>query len=565
MRGILLSLLVLPVATIADERILDYHSDIRVRQDGWLEVTETIRVQAEGHRIRRGIYRDYPTRYEDRAGNDVVVEYVPRAVTRNDMPEDFHSESRWNGIRAYFGAADRFLEPGPHTYRYRYDAGRMLGFFERHDELYWNVTGLGWEFPIDRASATMTFDFGLPAESVAVEAYTGAFGARGTAWRADTAADGSVTVSTTRPLAVREGLTVVLRWPKGYVDEPGGVRRLGWLLSDNSNLLVAAAGLLGLFAWYVPVWQRYGRDPEKGVIVTRYEPPAHLSPASLRYIRQMHYDDKTMTAAVVNLAVKGYLRIRKDGDEHVLERLDDSAARPPLAAGERELLQAIFSTGPVIELENSNHEILGKARSRHRSSLKRDYANRYFRTNGAMNLPGLLIAIAAGLVAVNVANGPTPVVLGIIVAMLAVIVVFAILMKQPTGIGRKVLDELEGFREYLEIAEKDEMNLRNPPEKTPALFERYLPFALALGVEQEWAERFARIFGNLRGPDGTPYHPAWYRGSWSGFDTASATAALASDLGGAISSSVSAPGSSSGGGGSGFSGGGGGGGGGGGW
>jgi hypothetical protein len=279
----------------------------------------------------------------------------------------------------------------------------------------------------------------------------------------------------------------------------------------------------------------------------------------------MHYDDKTMTAAVVNLAVKGYLRIRRNNDVHVLEKIDDSAARPPLAAGERELREAIFSAGPVIELDNSNHEVLGKARSRHRASLKRDYANRYFRTNGAMNLPAVLIAIASGLVAVNVASGPSLAVLGIVVAMAAVIVVFAILMKQPTGIGRKVLDEMEGFREYLEIAEKDEMNLRNPPEKTPALFERYLPFSLALGVEQEWAERFAGLFASLRGPDGTPYHPTWYQGSWSGFDTASATSTLASDLGGAISSSVSAPGSSSGGGGGGFSGGGGGGGGGGGW
>lgn len=564
-RALLCLLVMLPIAALADERIIDYHSDILVRGDAWIEVTETIRVQAEGQQIRRGIYRDYPTRYEDQFGNDLVVEYVPRAVTRNEMPEDFHSESRGNGVRTYFGAADRFLDPGLHTYRYRYDAGRMLGFFEQHDELYWNVTGQGWEFPIEHASARVTFDFELPEGSASLEAFTGAFGERGMAWRAGTGADGSVSVSTTAALGVHEGLTIVVRWPKGYVDEPGMTRRLAWLLSDNSNLLVAAIGLLGLFAWYVPVWQRYGRDPAKGVIVTRYEPPANLSPASLRYIRQMHYDDKTMTAAVVNLAVKGYLRIRKAGDKHALERVDDSTALSPPAAGERELLEAIFSAGPVIELENSNHEILGRARSRHRASLRRDYADRYFRTNGAMNLPAVLIAVASALVAVSLGSGPTPMVLGIVVAMVVVIVIFAILMKQPTGLGRKVLDEVEGFREYLEIAEKDELNLRNPPEKTPALFERFLPFALALGVEQQWAERFARIFANLRGPDGTPYHPAWYQGSWSGFHTASATSTLASGLGGAISSSMSAPGSSSGGGGGGSSGGGGGGGGGGGW
>ena len=558
-------LLVLSVAAAADERILDYHSDILVRPDGRIEVAETIRVRAEGERIRRGIYRDYPTRYKDRLGNDVVVDYEPRTVSRNGMPEDFRSEARGNGVRTWFGSADRLLEPGEHTYRYRYDAGRMLGFFETHDELYWNVTGLGWEFPIDRASATVTFDFRVPAEDVALEAWTGALGESGRDWRAGRDAAGSFTVRTTRPLGLHEGLTLVIGWPKGYVSEPGAARRLGWQLSDNANLLVATVGFLALFAWYLPVWARYGRDPQKGVIVTRYEPPSALSPASLRYVRQMRYDDKTMTAAVVNLAVKGYLRIRKDGDEHVLERIDGTSGRPPLAAGERQLLEAIFSDGPVIELDNSNHEVIGRARSRHRASLKRDYANRYFRTNGGMNLPALLVAIATAVIALNVGSGPSVVVVAVLAAMIAVILVFAVLMKQPTGLGRKLLDELEGFREYLEIAEKDEMNLRNPPEKTPALFERYLPFALALGVEQQWAERFARVLAGLRGPDGTPYHPSWYHGSWYGFDSATATSTLTSDLGSAISSSMSAPGSSSGGGGGGFSGGGGGGGGGGGW
>jgi uncharacterized membrane protein len=182
-----------------------------------------------------------------------------------------------------------------------------------------------------------------------------------------------------------------------------------------------------------------------------------------------------------------------------------------------------------------------------------------------MNLPALLIALVAAIVATHTGSGPTPLVAVIIGVMIVVIVVFAILMKQPTGLGRKLLDEMDGFKEYLEIAEKDELNLRNPPEKTPALFEKYLPFALALGVEQKWSERFARILAELRAPDGSPYHPAWYHGSWNNLNSGLSASTLASSLGGAISSSVSAPGSSSGSGGGGSSGGGGGGGGGGGW
>ena len=177
----------------------------------------------------------------------------------------------------------------------------------------------------------------------------------------------------------------------------------------------------------------------------------------------------------------------------------------------------------------------------------------------------MVIGVLSTVIALNVGVGPTPAVIAVIVLMVISFFVFAALMKRPTGLGRKVLDGMLGFKDYLEIAEKDEMNLRNPPEKTPALFEEYLPFALALGVQQQWSERFATIFANLRGPDDTAYHPAWYSGPWNSLHLSSNTASLTTDLNTAISSSVTPPGSSSGGGGGGFSGGGGGGGGGGGW
>ncbi|MEX2125442.1 MAG: DUF2207 domain-containing protein [Woeseia sp.] len=560
----LFCLLLGPCVSWPDERILDYHSDILVRQDGWIEVTETITVRAEGISIRRGIYRDYPTRYEDRFGNDVEVDYEPKSVLRDGRTEDFHSETQRNGVRTYFGSADRLLSPGEYTYQYRYDAGRMLGFFDTRDELYWNVTGLGWAFTIDNASATVSFGFDLPPESVGLDAYTGAFGESGRDYSASVDHTGRAQFETTKPLHPAEGLTIAVDWPKGYVEEPGTLQRAIWTLFDNANLLVALAGLLGVPAYYIPVWRKFGRDPKEGLIVTRYEPPEGFSPASLRFIERMGYDDKAMTAAIVNLAVKGYLRIEKSGDEHVLEQAD-AGSDAVLATGEKALLAGLFSAGKRVELQNSNHEILGKAREQHRASLKRDYTNRYFTTNGAMNLPAVLIAIAAAIIALRVGSGPTPLVIGTVVAMGLVIVLFAILMKRPTGLGRKVLDEAAGFRDYLEIAEKDEMNLRNPPEKTPELFERYLPFALAMGVEQRWAERFAAILANLRGPGGGPYHPSWYNGSWNARNFSRSTSALTSGLDAAISSSVTAPGSSSGSGGGGSSGGGGGGGGGGGW
>ncbi len=136
-----LLLLLLPLCVVADERILSFHSEIRVMASGMIEVTETIKVRAEGKRIRRGIYRDFPTEYTDRYGNEYEVAFEPYAVLRNDRGEAFHTQPIRGGVRTYFGRSDRFVEHGVHTYTFRYEASRMLGFFDEHDELYWNVTG----------------------------------------------------------------------------------------------------------------------------------------------------------------------------------------------------------------------------------------------------------------------------------------------------------------------------------------------------------------------------------------------------------------------------------------
>jgi len=561
--------LLLPLCGIADERILSFHSEIRVMTDGMIEVTETIKVRAEGSRIKRGIYRDFPTEYEDKLGNEYKVAFRPLAVMRNDRPEAFHTQEIRRGMRTYFGRADRYVDQGEHTYVFRYRASRMLGFFDEHDELYWNVTGFDWAFPIDKASAMVLLEFDAPLSGIAKEAYTGPFGAQGTDYRSRFDSEGRVYFEANSPLSPVNGLTIVVGWPKGFVDEPSKVDKLGWLLKDNKNLLASVFGYLLLLAYYVPVWRKYGRDPEEGVIVTRYDPPEGFSPASLRYIRQMYYDDKVMTAAVVNLAVKGYLVIKHRGGIHWLIKEDSDELRPPLAAGEQELLSGLFKGRSKVTLENEQHEVLGKARGAHRESLIKDYKQHYFRTNIALNIPAILIVIGSMLVALNIGRGPTPLVIAAIVMSFLTMAFFAIIMKRPTIRGRKLLDEMLGFKDFLEIAEKDELNLRNPPEKTPQLFEAYLPFALALGVDQQWSERFASLLASIRDPNGREYQPSWYNGKWNSSNLRKTTNKLSSSLNSAISSSVSPPGSSSGfssgGGGGGSSGGGGGGGGGGGW
>ena len=562
---IALLILALPAAAYSDERILSFHSDVRVMTDGTIEVTETIKVRAEGHQIRRGIYRDFPVEYQDKIGNTYEIAIDVLAVTRNDRPEAFHTQRMSRHLRTYFGRSDRFIEHGEHTYTFRYRANKMLGFFDEHDELYWNVTGFDWAFPIDKATATVTLAFDVPRGAILVEGYTGPPGSKRQDYTRRMDEAGSVHFSANDSLSAANGLTIVVGWPKGFVDEPTRSQRIGWVLSDNRNLLAAVVGLVLLFSYYIPIWRKHGKDPEEGVIVTRYQPPAGFSPASLRYIRQMYYDQKVMTAAVVNLAVKGYLRINNNDGTHSLTILDAKERRPELAPGEQELLAGIFKDGDDIILENKNHAVLGAALSAHKTSLQDDYKKKYFITNGGLNIPAIMIVVMSTFIALNSGAGPSFLVIATIIAMFLTMVFFAIIMKRPTMRGRKLLDEMLGFKDYLEIAEKDELNLRNPPEKTPQLFEELLPFALALGVDQQWSERFAAVLASIRDPGGDGYRPAWYYGTWNSHRLSETTSKIGSGLNSALGSSVVAPGSSSGGGGGGFSGGGGGGGGGGGW
>lgn len=555
-------LLVIGVA-YSDERILSYHSEIAVATDGKMTVAETISVRVEGVNIRRGIFRDFPTRYKDALGNRYMVEFDVLDVTRDGSPEKWRTKSVSNGVRVYVGDADILLRNDDYSYTIRYRTDRQIGYFDDHDELFWNVTGNGWDFEIDAVSATVSLPGNVLADEITMAGYTGIFGAKGTDYVADVR-DGAATIRATRALSDREGLSLVLSWPKGVVAEPGVLQRFAYVLQDNRSVLLALATLLAVAAYLFTMWSRYGRDPEPGVIFPRYEPPKGYSPASARYISKMGYDNEALSAAVINLAVKGYLSITKKDDTYTLRKKPSDGSKEKLAKGEAVLLAGFFADGTEIELDQENHATLSLAISNHSEALQQDYQNIYFKKNLGLLLPSALGAIVM-LGATVILGAVAPIAIGLFFLILLLHVLFGYLLQAPTTKGRLLMDELEGFRMYLEVAEKEDLGHRYPPEKTPALFERFLPFAVALGVEQAWAEQFATVFSTLEAKQGISYQPLWYSGTFSYMNLAGFADNVGGGFSSAISSAATPPGSSSGGGGGGFSGGGGGGGGGGGW
>jgi uncharacterized membrane protein YgcG len=554
----------LPWPARADERILEYRSDIRVQESGVILVTETLRVRAEGREIRRGIYRDFPTRYRDRWGNRVTVGFRPAAVRRNGSDEPWHSEDLSNGVRVYFGSAQRLLKPGVHEYEFVYETDRQLGFFEDHDELYFNAIGTGWRFPIDRGVVTVTLPFEAAPGEVMTDVYTGSFGAREADAHVSAPAENQVRIETTAPLRPGQGLTVAVAWPKGRVPAPGPARRIDWSLTDNAAAVVLLAGLLAVLALYLWAWNRVGRDPRKGVIIPRFEPPEGLSPAACRYVRDMSFHRDAFTAAIISLAVKGQLRIEEEDKDFSLVR-EPAAPAAALTPGERAVLDKLLP-GPAgrIAMDNKNHRRFQSARSALHQALKREYLGRLFRLNGIYLAPPVLLSLAAAAGAYFLDGGPA-VWITYAVLTLALHAIFLYLLRAPTTAGRQVMDQIEGFGRYLGTAEQDRLDRMRSPQLTPEVFEAFLPYAYALGVENQWCQRLAREMPQEERQRGA-YNPGWYHGRFRG---ANALHHLGSgfsrSFSSAIASASSPPGSSSGSGGGGSSGGGGGGGGGGGW
>jgi uncharacterized membrane protein YgcG len=613
----------------ADERILGFHSDIDIAADATMTVSETITVRAEGDRIRRGIYRDFPTNYRDQYGNRINVLFQPVDVTRDDRPETWHTERLSNGMRVYFGDANVMLNQGEHTYVFRYRTARQIGFFEDHDELYWNVTGNGWDFFIDEASASVQLPGNPSREDIRVEGYTGPQGAKGQDYTAATGTDGGhARIATTRPLPPHNGLTLVVSFPKSLVKPPDLTRNLSWFAADNRREAVMAIGLLVLTGFLYLQWRRVGRDPKGGVIIPEYDPPAGLSPAAVRYIRRMAYDDRCFAADMVALGVSGNVRIRKDGkSKYSIERMPGGHPSSDLPESERTLYEGLLGSRSSLEFDDANHAIIGPARSAHQKILDSTQAKPNFRRNDGIGCLGGLISIAAIvaaflidplsvnapvivptvivfivatifstvvlntviawkdgrrpvgliigtilvaailLVAAGFLSYTTSVLCALLVALLsAVQVPFAHWMRAPTVAGRKLLDRIEGLRLYLGVAERDDLARAKAPPMSVDEYQRLLPYALALDVEKTWGDQLAAAIGPAA-VAAAAAGMAWYAASDSsrGFDASSFGSSLGSSLSSAISSSASPPGSSSGGGGGGSSGGGGGGGGGGGW
>lgn len=551
----------------SNEHIIQFNSNIVINKNGSMNVQETITVLSLQERIRHGIFRDFPTIYHDQYNNKYIVEFEITKILRDGKTEPYHIEMMNNGKRIYIGDKNYYLPSGIYTYVIEYTTNRQLGFFKNYDELFWNVTGNGWIFPIEKANAQIILPDDIPINKVQLDGYTGFFGSIEKNFRTFIN-DRKIYFETSKPLYPHEGLSIVAIWPKGYITEPTFSTKIKNFLNDNLTILLLIIFFIILLIYYLVVWTKVTlQKPNKKTIIPLFETPNNLSPGAVRYIYKMSYDDKTFASEITNMAIKGYLKISFQENKYKLIK-GNQPSKDEYSVYEY-IWQKFFQDNDEIYLHNSLK--IPPCYEKSKLDLHLKYKEHYFTFNSKYIVLGSLISFFPfGLIMLlqsfNVIYfNFSPLSFLLLILIILTNFIFYSLLKTYKKDGQEIYEKILGFKMFLSATEKERMNFLNAPDRTPEEFETFLPYAIALDVEEKWSKQFVSIF-KQSASQGHPYVPIWYIGS--GFyptNIGAFSSTISNSFSRIISSSATPPGKISGFGGGGSSGGGGGGGGGGGW
>jgi uncharacterized membrane protein len=490
------------------------------------------------------------------------------SVFCNENDTKFHSKKENNCLAIYIGDENEWLNEGKYDYTILYESYGHIGFSDDHDELYWNVTGNDWVFPIEQASAAIT----LPCNVTAINtyAYTGSYGDSEKDFLVEDG--GNIQVfSTTRQLYAKEGLTVAVTFPRDIVKRPPPPTKAQIFWNKYIHHICFPMSLLVCISFIFYSFRKVGKRPEKRLIIPIFTPPRKLSPADLNYLSKRIYDTKAFTASLVEMAVKGAISIHCKKlfwhyYEYTLENKKDTSR---LRHEEEQIHKKLFADGEnKVIVSQKYRSKFSKAQTSLKESLETKWNFKdFFNLNGKYSALFFFLIICVTVLYMFLTawvdeNYGLPV-LFFILMFIGFLPVFTFRIRRFTPDGAILDNEIKGFKLYMKKVEELPLNLLTPPEKTPELFEKLLPYAIALGVSNEWCKRFNNVLLQCE------YRPEWYNHS-AGFSAVGLATSFAA-LGTSFNSSVlqanqSSSGSSSwSSGSSGFSGGGGGGGGGRGW
>jgi len=509
-----------------------FDAQIRVNRDASIDVTETITARFVGS--YNGLYRTIPIKYRNAQGLNWTLG-VSLQSARDDAGRNLRTETSREGANIKFKVWIPGAMNATRTLVLRYHATNGLRFFDEHDELYWNVTGDQWEVPIRAATAEITLPPG--ATGLRAIAFNGMYGA--TARDARVTIDGNVVrIVMPHALDYHEDLTAVVGWDKGLVTAPTAADRAMETASSNWPLLFPIP--VFLFAFWR--WRRNGRDPRRRPIAVQYEPPANVSPAEAGTLLDNSADMRDITATLVDLAVRGYMRIEEQqnvklfglfggGTSYTFHRLKTAEGLTP---HERVVFDGIFGLhGDQVQLDELKDEFykqLSPIRDAIFTQLKVSgfYQARPDKVKqiwtGCGIGAGILIGVGGSFVAAAFLLTPVPFVIAAVVSGI-ILLIFAQIMPARTEAGTRTLEHVLGFEEFLRRVESD--NLKRIIVGHPELFDKYLPYAMAFGVERQFARAFEGIYTEAPrwyvGPSVTSFNVGHFSSSMSHLSTVAAT------------------------------------------
>jgi len=511
---------------------------LHVDEDGSARVSEQITYTFNG--AYHGIYRDIPVEYPGPKGsNYTLFVKVNRITDASGTPLKYEKKVSNGYLKLKVtvpGAVD-----SEKVVNIEYTVSDAVKFFEDHDELYWNVTGNDSPLPIQYAAADAFFPPST-AGSLRAQAFSGVYGSKEAA-KASVQGD-TASFETNGPLPMHGGLTIDVYIPKGLLHEPGALTRLWWFARSNPILTLPVWAFAVMFS----LWYLKGRDPNPGMSVApMYEPPENMRPAEVGTLIEDSVDPRDITSILVDLAVRGYLKITEvqhkgllfSSKDYQLDLLKDRESWGDASDYERAMLDQIFAGGKVTLLSDlKNHfytvlptikgEILGALKAKGMYSVDPESAGGLWVVGGILIVAPFAFLQWTGIA--DFTDSPLPAVVCAVIA-LAILILFGRQLTATSLKGARTRVQILGFQEFMNRVDADRLK-RMPPDT----FEKFLPYAMALGVEHRWAKAFEGIIQNP---------PTWYAGDWSTFNTFYLVNSLGSMSQQATSAFVSAPRASS--------------------